>query len=350
MLLRRSLLVLLASLVSLACGWPAFAQQKPKPEKPKEEAKLPDYPRINLAPWYVVDPNWPQKPADFEWAAMPGMAVDASDNIWTFTRAKPPVQVYRPDGKLVRAWGNDTIGSAHHLKIDKDGNIWIADIDLHVVRKFTPGGEILLTLGTLGEKGDDQTHLNMPTDMAISPTGEIFVSDGYGNNRIVHFDAKGKFVKQWGQMGVAPTDFSLPHAIAMDSKGRLYIADRNNVRVLVYDQSGKLLDTWANVITPWGFWMTDKDEVWVCGSSPMPWREDPKYPGAPVSCPPKDQVVMKFNTGGRLLQLWTIPKGEDGKEQPGDVNWIHCLALDSHGNLYVGDIIGKRAQKFVLQK
>ena len=81
----------------------------------------------------------------------------------------------------------------------------------------------------------------------------------------------------------------------------------------------------------------------------MPWREDPKYPGAPLSCPPKDQVVMKFNTAGRLLELWTIPKGEDGKEQPGELNWVHCLALDAAGNIYAGDIIGKRAQKFVRQ-
>jgi hypothetical protein len=128
------------------------------------------------------------------------------------------------------------------------------------------------------------------------------------------------------------------------------VADRNNVRIQVYDQSGKLLESWANVIAPWGLWMTASDELWACGSTPMPWREDPKYPGAPLSCPPKDQAVMKFNTAGRMLELWTIPKGEDGKEQPGDVNWIHCVAVDSHGDLYVGDIIGKRAQKLVRRK
>jgi DNA-binding beta-propeller fold protein YncE len=338
-----------ASSVSLVVALSAFAAAQEK-EKPKEESKLPNYPRVNLTPWYEVDPKWPQKPAEYEWGHVPGIAVDAKDNVWVFTRAKPPIQVYTPEGKFVRAWGDDTIGNAHHIKIDKDGNVWVADIGLHVVRKFSPGGEILLTFGTPGEKGEDQKRLNMPTDMAIRSSGEVFVSDGYGNNRLVHFDAKGKFVKAWGKMGVGPTDFSLPHAIALDSKGRLYVADRNNVRILVYDQSGKLLDTWSNVIVPWGFWVTQQDEIWVCGASPMPWREDPKYPGAPLSCPPKDQVLMKFDTAGKLLQLWTIPKGEDGKEQPGDVNWIHCLALDSKGNIYLGDIIGKRAQKLVLKK
>ena len=219
-----------------------------------------------------------------------------------------------------------------------------------MVRKFSPAGSILATLGTPDEPGADERRLNMPTDMAITPAGDIFVSDGYGNNRIVHFYAHGGFVKQWGQMGTGPRDFSLPHAIALDSRGRLYVADRNNVRVQVYSQAGELLDSWSNVLVPWGFWMTADDDVWVCGSSPMPWRDDPAYPGAPLGCPPKDQVLMRFNTGGRLLQQWTIPKAEDGAETPGTLNWVHCLAIDSQGDVYVGDIIGKRVQKFVRRR
>lgn len=330
--------------VVIGSASPLFAQKKEFVDiKPK-------YPRVNLAPWYEVDPKWPQKPPEFQWKDMPGIAVDQQDQVWIFTRSKPPIQVYTADGKFVKAWGDDTIGNAHHLKIDRDGNLWVSDIGLHVIRKFSPNGEILLTAGVPGEPGADETRFNRPTDVAVAPSGELFVSDGYRNNRIVHLDAKGKFVKQWGQMGVGPNDFSLPHAIAMDSRGRLYIADRNNVRVQIYDQSGKLLDSWRDVIVPWGFWITAKDEIWVCGSSPMPWRDDPAYPGAPVSCPPRDQVLMKFNPEGRLLQLWTIPKGEDGKEKPGDVNWLHALAVDSKGDIYVGDIIGKRAQKFVRQR
>lgn len=140
-----------------AFGQSAWAQQKADPTT--AEAKAPDYPRVNLAPWYEVDPKWPQKPPQVEWAAMPGIAVDREDRVWIFTRAKPPIQVYDADGRFIRAWGSATIGSAHHIEIDHEGNVWLADIGLHVVRKFSPGGEVLLTLGTPGEAGEDRSGL-----------------------------------------------------------------------------------------------------------------------------------------------------------------------------------------------
>jgi streptogramin lyase len=245
----------------------------------------------------------------------------------------------------VSSWGEGEVGKAHHLKFDPEGNVWLSDVGFHLVRKFTPEGKLLLTLGTKDKPGDDETHLNRPTDMAITPAGDIFVSDGYGNSRVAHFDKHGKFVKSWGKLGVAPGDFNLPHAIALDSKGRLYVADRNNARVQVFDQHGKLLDVWQHLIVPWGFWVSEQDEIWVCGSTTMPW-----YDAASLSCPPKDQVFMKFSPEGKVLQIWTVPKGADGHEKSGELNWVHCMALDSHGNIYAGDIVGKRAQKFVLQK
>lgn len=322
------------------------AQSPQKTTPPPVDPDRPVYPRTNLSVSYEVDPNWPQKPDHVEWGQMPGVAVDASDNVWIYTRAKPPVQVYSPEGKLIRAWGDEVIGKAHHIKIDRDGFIWLTDIGLHVVRKFTREGQLLLTVGTPGEKGADGSHLYMPTDVAFGPNGDLFVSDGYGNNRVVHFDRNGRFIKQWGKLGTGKLDFSLPHAIAIDSKGRLYVADRNNARIQVYNQEGALLDTWQNIVVPWGFWVSPEDDIWVGGSSPMTWSIHPDYPTAPLGCPPKDQVFMRFDGGGRLLQLWTLPKAADGEEKPGTLNWLHAIALDSKGNIYAGDIIGRRVQKF----
>ena len=308
-----------------------------------------DVSRVNLATWYKVDPSWPRRPPEAKWASMAGIAVDEKDQIWLFTRADPPVQVYRADGKYVRGWGEGLIGAAHHIKIDHQGNVWLADIGRHVVRQFTPEGKLLKTLGTLDESGNDRDHLNKPTDMAVTPSGDVFVSDGYGNRRVVHFDKHGKFVKAWGKEGIGPGEFLLPHAIDVDSKGLLYVADRSNARVQVFDQSGKFIAQWRNLIVPWGITITAKDEVWVCGSSPMAWEEGPSQDAAGLGCPPKDQVFMKFDTTGRLLQLWTAPNGKDSEEQPGEMNWLHIMAVDSKGNIYAGDIKGQSAQKFVRQ-
>jgi hypothetical protein len=343
---RRRGLVLPSALAPLGIAGAlvvAAAARGAEPQDPPPTT--PPYPRVSLATSYAVDPSWPRKPASAEWGAMPGVAVDPQDRVWIFTRAVPPVQVYDAGGRFLRAWGQDQVKTAHHIKFDAQGRVWLADIGHHVVMQFTPEGELLKTLGTRGQPGADETHLDRPTDMAITPAGEVFVSDGYGNNRIVHFDKDGRFVKAWGRLGTAPGEFSLPHAIALDAQGRLYVADRNNVRVQVFGQDGRFLAQWPDLIVPWGLWVTAADEIWVCGSSPMPWRAG----DAVLGCPPKDQVFMKFNTGGKLLQLWTVPKGADGHEQPGDCNWVHALAVDSQGNIYAGDIVGKRAQKFVRQ-
>jgi DNA-binding beta-propeller fold protein YncE len=336
----RKRILVVALLVFAAVGTNAFLAQ---------EATRPGYPKVSLATWYKVDPSWPQKTAAASWGEMPGVAVDGKDQVWIYTRAKPPVQVYDAGGKFLRGWGDELVGKAHHIKFDPEGNVWLADVGFHVVMQLTPEGKLLKTLGTKGTAGEDETHFNQPTDMAVTSAGEVFVSDGYGNSRIVHFDKTGKFVKAWGKLGTRPGEFSIPHAIALDSKNRVYVADRNNVRVQVFEPSGKLLSEWRDVVVPWGFCATRSpggaDEIWVCGSSPMPWREGD---GA-LGCPPKDQVFMKFNTDGKLLQLWTVPKGPDGHEEPGDCNWVHSIAVDSKGNLYAGDIKGHRAQKFVKQ-
>jgi len=305
----------------------------------------PVYPRVNPAPWYEVDPNWPQKPAEFEWKAMSGVTLDAEGNIWLFTRSTPPVQVYAPDGRYLFGWG-DTQG-AHGLKIDREGYVWTTDIAKHIVRKHKRDGSVVMTLGVEGEAGADNKHFFKPTDVAFASNGDIFVTDGYGNARVVHFTKDGTFINEWGSLGVADGQFSLPHAIVVDSKDRLYVCDRNNARIQVFDTSGQLLGSWKHLLVPWCMWITEKDEIWVCGSAPMLWVNEGPNAEKPLGCPPKDQLVMKFDTDGKLLELHTFPKATDGQEKPGDLNWVHGIAVDLQGNLFLGDIIGKRLQKFV---
>lgn len=308
------------------------------------------YPRVNPAPCYQVDASWPQRSPAAPWAAVAGLAMDKQDNVWIYTRTDPTVQVYAPDGHLVKTWANkDKRSVAHSVRIDRDGNVWLVDVGLHIARKHTPEGKVLLTLGTEGVSGEDATHFNMPTDVAFGPNGDLYVSDGYGNNRMAQFSQTGKFIRAWGALGVQPGQFSIPHAVVCDRKGRVYVADRNNARIQVFSGKGKLLDVWSNLLVPWGLYLSPQGELWTCGCSPMPWVFDPQYPNAPLSCPPKDQLVMQFDLNGKLRQLWTFPKAEDGQEKPGQLNWLHNVIVDSKGNLYYTDIIGKRVQKFVRQ-
>jgi streptogramin lyase len=308
---------------------------------------FPDYPKVDVVAGYRWVENWPQKPAEAVWAAMSGIAVDSSNNIWTLNRGNIPIQVYRPDGSLVRMWGQGGVfGNPHQVRFDKDGNVWTADNGFHTVSKFTPEGKLLLTLGTKGAAGEDNSHFNQPTDLVVSPSGDVFISDGYVNSRVVHYDKNGKFVKAWGKLGTGPGEFSLPHGIGMDSKGRLYVVDRNNGRVQVFEQSGKYVTEWRNIINPWAIWITPKDEVFVCGSTPSQWWEVQPGPTAMNGVPAKDQIVVKFDTDGRVRELWAFPLGAGTSAKPGELNWVHTLAVDAKGDLYLGDIRGRRAQKF----
>jgi len=294
----------------------------------------------------VVDPAWPQKPASFTWGAMSGITVDGQDQVYLFNRSDPTVQVYRTDGTLVRSWSTANPKGTHHIKLDPDGNVWVADFRSHVVQKYTPEGKLLLTLGEADRSGNDEGHFDGPTDMAFLPGGDVFISDGYGNRRVVHFDKQGRFTKAWGEEGTGPGQFALPHAIAVDSQGRLYVADRNNARIQVFDTEGKLLAVWNDLLMPWGFAVTKDDEIWVCGSSRVRQSSGDGW----VITPPPDQWLMKLDTDGKALLRVPLDTTEADAGKPGEVAWVHCVAVDSKGNLYLGDIQGKRAQTLSLQK
>ncbi|MEQ1828022.1 MAG: peptidyl-alpha-hydroxyglycine alpha-amidating lyase family protein [Pirellula sp.] len=343
-LLGRVILICYVSLLAHTVMAQGVVQLPNKIEPPPV-----DYPRENVSTGYHVDQSWPKGKSAFAWKAMSSIAIDDQGLIWTVNRGEMPIQVYSADGKLVNQWGKDHFLTPHQLVFGSDGHVWIADAHAHAVYKYTRAGERLLTIGIPGEPGDDDRHLKMPTDMVEGLKGEIIVSDGYRNNRVIVFDSQGKFIRKWGELGTKPGQFSLPHSIDRDSQGRVYVADRNNSRVQVFTPDGKYLTEWVNLCQPWTVRITDKDEVYVCGTSPLQWQKEDVM----VGIPPKDQIVMKLDTTGRVVSWWGFPKGPDLADagaKPGELAWVHGLAVDKKGNLYLGDIMGQRAQKFLIVK
>jgi streptogramin lyase len=132
---------------------------------------------------------------------MSGVAVDTEDNVWVLARSEPPVQVYRPDGSLLRAWGEGLLDTPHQIKLNRHGNAWLADSGSHIILHCTPQGKVIRTFGTRGEPGRDERHFNRPADMVVTPEGDVFVADGYGNARVVHFDQEGEVRQIVGQAG-----------------------------------------------------------------------------------------------------------------------------------------------------
>src|SRR5688572_11022434 len=166
---------------------------------------------------------WPQLPDGLKLGAVSGVATDSADRVYVFHRGKKPILVFDREGKFLRSWGDDLIKSAHGLRIDRENNVWVTDIGRHLVMKFDSAGKLLLTLGKKDTAGDGRDEFNKPTDVAISPSGEFYVADGYGNSRVVKFSKDGKYLKEWGRKGTGEGEFNLPHAIVLDAKGRVYV-------------------------------------------------------------------------------------------------------------------------------
>ena len=156
-------------------------------------------------------PNFLQIPENITLGRCSGVAVDSEGRICLFHREKHPILCFDADGRFVRSWGDETIGIAHGMRIDRDDNLWVTDIGHHLVLKFNLTGKLLLALGKTDDPGNRADQFNKPTDIAFDSKGNIYVSDGYGNNRIMKFSADGKFLKKWGSAGKGPGQFNLPH-------------------------------------------------------------------------------------------------------------------------------------------
>lgn len=198
---------------------------------------------------FKVDANWAQLPNGTHWNGnTTWITADGKGNVVVLVRTPPYFRVFTRDGKFVKAFGDDpTFESAHSITIDAQGNLWVTDSAAHLVHKLGPDGRVLMTLGKKGMAGDNASRdlFNQPNHVAIAPNGDIYVSDGYQNARVVQFSSRGEFVRIIGGVkGSQPGQLQLPHGVALDSRGRLFVNDSDNKRVSIFDKDGKFVETW----------------------------------------------------------------------------------------------------------
>jgi DNA-binding beta-propeller fold protein YncE len=219
---------------------------------------------------------------DGSWGDVPGLVVDKEGKIIILRRGEPPVIEFDPSGKVLKTWGQGMFAAPHGLYLDRDGFLWVTDAPYgsgatpeqkkrgQQVFKLTRDGKVVMTLGKPGVAGAGPDTFNQPSHVVVAPTGEIFVADGHGgdsNGRVVKFSKDGKFIKAWGRPGSAPGEFSSPHAIAMDSQGRVFVADRSNRRLQIFDQDGVLLDTWMQFGGISGLYIAPDDTLYAANAS-----------------------------------------------------------------------------------
>lgn len=272
-------------------------------------------------PPYRLVADFLRLPPGRTWGEVSGVEVGAGGRLLVFHRGTPPILEFDASGKVRRTFGDGRFDSAHGLRRDAEGNVWATDNKNHTVVKFSPEGKPLLTLGARDEKGGDERHFNRPADIAFAANGDFFIADGYGNSRVVKFDRAGKFLLAWGRKGKGPGEFNLPHAIRLDSRGLVYVGDRENDRIQVFDQQGKFLRQFGG-FAPFGMFITPDDTLFVADG--------------------RANEVLQLKLDGTVLARW----GKLGSE-PGNFNLAHGIAVDGGGAVYVTEIRGKRLQKFV---
>ncbi len=299
---------------------------------------------------YEVAEGWARLPDVWSWADVVGVAVDAEDRVYAFNRGQSPtspdhpVMVFDRDGTLLRSFGDGLFTFAHGVSLDSAGNVYCVDSGDHTVRKFSPEGELLLTLGTRGQPSDTGyttdfrtivqggPPFNMPTKVAVASNGELYVSDGYGNARVHHFSASGELLRSWGEPGDGPGQFNVAHAVWVHTDGRVLVCDRENSRVQVFRDDGTFLEQWTDLLRPDDLWIDRDGRVYIAElgerSGLFPFMQRPLGHDRP------GRVTVR-ELDGPIITRW----GGDDPYAPGSFFAPHGIAGDSRGDLYVSEVL-----------
>ena len=298
--------------------------------------------QTNLPNPYRVADNWAQLPAGMKWAGVISIQPDAKDHIWVFHRGDTPILEFDLSGKLLTSFGQGMFVQAHGMAIDKDGNVWATDSQNRdgkgqQVFKFSPEGKVLMTLGKAGVTGEGPDTFSGPSDVVIAPSGDIFVADGHvamSNGRVVRFSKDGRFIKAWGKLGAGPGEFNVPHSIAMDSRGRIFVADRSNNRIQIFDQEGTFIDQWKQFGRPSGVYIDRNDTIYVADSQSNA-TQNPGYKRGIYIGSAKDGKVSAFIPYAGPDPDKVANEGAEG------------IAADAKGNVYIGDVTAMVLKKYV---
>jgi DNA-binding beta-propeller fold protein YncE len=277
-----------------------------------------------------------------DWARLPegwvlgqtGIVTDSRDRVFLFNRSDHPLIVLDADGSYYTSWGEGVLSSAHGMFIDRQENLYLPVMNSHVVLKYSPSGNLLMTLGTWDQPSDTGWSGNYsdpvkqaagpfhrPTDVAISPAGDLYISDGYGNARVHRFTADGELQMSWGVPGkTAPGEFHVPHGVWVHTDGRVLVADRENNRVQIFSPQGEFLTQWTDLARPCDIYIDADEAVYV---------------------PELDGLITILSLDGKILARWTSPTGT------GEGDGGHAVWVDSHGDIYLNqNQEGRRLLKY----
>ena len=280
-----------------------------------DPAQMEDAPDLGYRPV----PHGLQIPADVEMGAPSSVGWTSQNRLLVFNRGPNPLMEFEPDGSFVRSWGQGEYDRPHGMRVDAGGNIWTTDVNADVVRKMDPDGEVLLRIDA-----DDTPLMNEPTDLAIGLEGEIFVLVGHGQGEphVLKFDREGSLMTSWGEAGIGASEFDTPHSIVVDAEGLVYVADRQNRRVQIFDSEGTYIKEWAYKGLPCGLFI-DADQ----------------------------QMYMVSGFAGEILKLDENGKAIGANGQPGtglgEFGEAHYMTVTPSGDIYVADTVRPELHKYV---